>query len=90
MCVADRAYVGCPLGFAQNPRLLRKHFPLAKIVVCARDPTAAFPSFVDLLGALTKTQFDPVFSMRMTTLYQVYSSKVYKALAEFPGDEHTL
>jgi len=86
------AYVGCPLGFSLNPALLRKHFPFAKIIVCARDPVRAFPSFVDLIRALTKAPlpYDEKFVVRINVLYNIYSTRVYQSLSDFPGDKHTM
>lgn len=56
-----KAYVGCPHNFASEPELFRKHFPLAKVVFCVRDPVAAFPSWVDVIAAASKSNFNEHF-----------------------------
>eukprot|EP00658_Telonema_sp_P-2_P023465 TRINITY_DN19404_c0_g1_i7.p1 TRINITY_DN19404_c0_g1~~TRINITY_DN19404_c0_g1_i7.p1 ORF type:complete len:321 (+),score=71.09 TRINITY_DN19404_c0_g1_i7:280-1242(+) len=77
----NKVYVGCPLGFSQAPLELTQHFPASKVIVCVRNPVSAFPSFVDLISALTKQQYGQIFTDRIRVLYQVYSSAVYRALA---------
>jgi len=78
---AQSIYIGCPLGFSQDPMQLLQHFPGAKLVVCARKPVDAIPSFVDLLQALTRADFSKEFDTRMKVIYDVYSTKVYQSLA---------
>jgi hypothetical protein len=84
-----KPYVGCPLGFATNPAMLRQHFPHAKIIVCVRDPCQSVPSYFDLLHNM-QGKPGSKFPEHMRTQYQLYSVKLYKALAEWKGDKNTI
>lgn len=85
-----KAYVGCPLNFAKEPELLRKHFPLAKLIFCVRDPVQAMPSFIDLIGTISKAKFDEPFQYRMNLLFKTYTCPLYKRMAKFEGDDETV
>lgn len=72
-------YVGCPLGLAADYSLLRRHFPEAKILICARDSAEILPSSVDLAVSLMKRPFnDQKFQAFMRYGYETYSKKVFQ------------
>jgi hypothetical protein len=85
-------YVGSPVSFSFDPALLRQHFPLATFVICVRDPCQTFPSLVDLIGSVQgKTKYDEAFTRWMTdVVYEGTTKSMYKALADWPGDDKTL
>ena len=60
----DKRYVGCHLGFPNDPEMFRKHFPNAKLIVCVRDPVEAVPSYANMVNSMLQCDFDEAFCRR--------------------------
>jgi len=87
----NKAYVGCPLSFMVDPVLFRKHFPLAKVVVCCRDPVQSVPSLFDLTATIIQDKkLDGTYTEHYKMLYKLHTLHMYKNMASWPGDEETI
>lgn len=76
---STQLYIGRPLALTAKCSLLRRHFPEAKILVCARNPSEVLPSSVDLAANLMKTPLDnQKFQAFLQHGYQTYSKKVFQ------------
>ena len=86
----DKRYVGCHLGFPNDPAMFRRYFPQAKLIVCVRDPVEAVPSYANMANSILSGDFDEDLCKRYESYYEHFTKPIYKTFDRWEGDQDTI